>query len=298
MSELAPIVLFAYKRLDTLKKTVAALQNNILAKKSHLIVFSDGAKNERDEPLIEMVRNYLNTINGFKSVTINESNVNKGLATSIIEGVTKVISIYEKVIVLEDDLITSVNFLEFMNQALEFYQNNSNVLSICGYSPVIKGLNQTEVYFTQRSSSWGWACWEDRWMKIDWSVKSYSSFAKSYTAKRNFNKMGSDMSLMMKRQMSGKINSWAIRFCFHQFQHQLYSVHPAVSKIENIGLSEEYATNTFQKFSRFKSSFDFSSDNVFDFKKEIKLKDNIIAQFVNINSIKNRIISKLINIIH
>lgn len=297
MHHLAPIILFTYKRLDTLKKTVAALQNNTLAPQSDLIIFSDGAKKEEDNPVVEGVRNYLRKINGFKSVTINESPINKGLASSIIIGVSEVITKYKKVIVLEDDLITSTNFLEYMNQALMFYQNNPNILSICGYSPVIKGLNQTEVYFTQRSSSWGWACWEDRWMKIDWSVKSYSSFAKSYTAKRCFNKMGSDMSLMMKRQMEGKINSWAIKFCFHQFQHQLYSVHPAVSKIENIGFAEDNATNTIQKFSRFKSNFYFSSSNIFDFKKEIKLEGNIISQFVKVNSIKNRIINKLINFI-
>ena len=121
MNNLSPIVLFTYKRLDTLKQTITALIANPLALQSDLIIYSDGAKNEKDQIIIEEIRSYLKTITGFKSVRIIASKTNKGLATSIIQGVSEVLAEYHKAIVLEDDLITSTNFLDFMNAGLQEY---------------------------------------------------------------------------------------------------------------------------------------------------------------------------------
>jgi GT2 family glycosyltransferase len=114
--KLSPIILFAYNRPEHTKKTVEALQKNKLAKDSLLYIFSDGPKREDDVPKIKKVRDYIKTIKGFKKVEIFESNKNKGLANSVISGVTKIINKYGEVIVLEDDLITSPNFLVYMNK--------------------------------------------------------------------------------------------------------------------------------------------------------------------------------------
>jgi hypothetical protein len=296
MGNLSPIILFTYLRLESLKKTINALANNSLASDSDLIIFSDGPKSLKDEPTVKEVRAYLKSIQGFKSVTIHESSSNKGLAASIIQGVSDVLKVYPSAIILEDDLITSTNILAFMNQALNYYQDKPEILAISGFSPAIKGLREEEVYFTHRASSWGWACWEDRWSKIDWKCEYYHEFKQSTRLKSKFNEMGSDMSLMMKRQMEGKLNSWAIRFCFHQFQHQLFSVHPAISKIQNIGLSDELATNTYQKFNRYSSTLDHSGNNTFVFQNPISLNLKVIKQFIKDNSIEARIMNKLLNL--
>ncbi len=119
----APILLFTYKRLDVLKRTVTALQQNVLANGSNLFIFSDAAKTTEDEQLVSKVRHFIQTINGFKRIDIFEASLNKGLANSIMSGVTQIINVYGNVIVLEDDLLTSPNFLLFMNLSLHFYQN-------------------------------------------------------------------------------------------------------------------------------------------------------------------------------
>ena len=153
----APIVLFCYKRLETLIQTVEALQKNYLASESDLIVFSDAARSESDAVQVNAVRDYIKDISGFRSLSVNYARENKGLAASIIYGVSSVLEEHEHVIVLEDDLITSLNFLNFMNNALMHYEDNQQILSISGYSPAVEGLKDNDVYFTQRSSSWGWA---------------------------------------------------------------------------------------------------------------------------------------------
>ena len=298
MNRLSPIALFTFHRLGTLIKTVNALKANFQALDSDLIIFSDGARNSKDEQKIIEIRSYLKTINGFKSVTIHESITNIGLAKSIITGVSWVLKKYPTVIVLEDDLIPSTNFLSYMNQALTYYQDNTKVLSISGFSPIIYGLEINDIYFTKRSSSWGWACWADRWSIIDWQCDYYDAFRKNRKLKSKFNEMGSDMTLMLKKQMEGNINSWAIRFCFHQFQYNLFSVHPAVSKIQNIGISDELATNTYMKYNRFSSKIDDSGNESFFFTSQVFLSSKIIKQFVKDNTLASRIFYKILNLLN
>lgn len=291
---LAPIVLFTYKRVDTLKKTVEALQGNYLASKSDLIVFSDGSKNEVDSIAVNEVRHYLETLSGFKSVRIVTSLNNKGLANSIIEGVTEVLKKHEKVIVLEDDLVSSPNFLNYMNDALLFYQDDLRVFSISGFSIPIKSNKTFDVYFTNRASSWGWATWQYQWENIDWEVKDYETFKFNFRKRYQFNKMGSDLFGMLDRQMRGKINSWAIRWCYHQFKYDLFSVHPILSKISNIGFSEE-ASNTKKKNNRYSTLLDNRNEVNFSFTEQVKIEKYLIKQYVKPYSFFTRIKYKLFN---
>jgi len=296
MASLSPVVLFCYKRLDTLKRTIESLQQNYWADKSELYIFSDGSKKPEDEPRVLSVRNYLKTITGFKKLVITEAAKNKGLANSIIDGVTDIINQFAKVIVLDDDLVTSRNFLVYMNKGLDYYKDNPRIFSITGFSIPIKGLNENSVYFTQRANSCGWGTWKDRWTIIDWEVKDYAALMRSRSLRTAFNKMGSDMLGLLRKQKTGKINSWAIRWCYHQFKHGLYSVHPVVSKIKNIGYGSADATHTKESFNRFETKLDTGDTTDIDFNIPVRLEKNIIRQFVRPYSIPYRAMYKFMNV--
>ncbi|MGB9612872.1 MAG: sugar transferase [Candidatus Margulisiibacteriota bacterium] len=237
----APIVLFVYARPEHTKQTIEALALNRGADKSILIIFSDGPKSEDLAENVKKVRQYLHSIiekKIFRQVYIYESQRNKGLANSIIDGVTRVFSEYDSVIVLEDDLVTAPDFIEYMNDALIYYKDNPLIWSISGYTPPIKlpkGYNH-DIYLSYRACSCGWGTWKDRWEKVDWEVKDYSRFRRNLFERMAFNKGGSDMSKMLDYQMEGKIDSWAIRWCYSQFKHNMLTVYPVVSRIKNIGL--------------------------------------------------------------
>jgi GT2 family glycosyltransferase len=143
MIPLAPIALFVYNRPWHTRQTVEALKKNQLFDSSDLIILSDGAKDQASAQKVEEVRQYLRTISGFKSVKIIERDCNIGLAQSIISGVTQVINEYGRVIVMEDDLVTSPFFLRYMNDALECYENEDKVISIHGYCYPISVLPET-----------------------------------------------------------------------------------------------------------------------------------------------------------
>ena len=290
----APILLFVYNRLDTLTKAIRSLQQNSLAGESELFIFSDHPRAEKDAAAVAAVRAYIRTIDGFRRVQVREAQQNMGLASAIITGVSEIIERYGKVIVIEDDLETSMNFLSFMNGALDHYRDTSDVFSVGGYTKPMTGLPTDSVYFTMRATSWGWGTWKDRWQAIDWEVSDYQHFRGNKEVRKAFNRMGSDLSSMLDRQMNGEINSWAIRFCYHQFRQRQYTVFPAVSKVNNIGFSAS-ATHTKDRFNRFGTLLDATGNNIFHFPDVVRTDSRFVRRFRRPYSLPVRITYKLLN---
>lgn len=236
-----PIVLFVYKRLDVTIQTIEALKNNIGFVEHDIYIYSDGPKTSSDVEKVDEVRKYLKTISGFKKVKIIESTENKGLANSIIEGVSEIFKSYDRVIVLEDDLVTSKYFLSYMKNCLETYKCDDRIWSISGYVPPIDipSNYSSDVFLIRKGASWGWATWKDRWQTIDWEIKDYEEFKQNKKSIKEFNNVGDNMSRMLKLQMTGKIDSWAIRWIYNQFKLNKYTVYPTKSLVSNIGFGSE-----------------------------------------------------------
>lgn len=162
----APIVIFCYTRLDLLKKTVAALLKNKEAAETEVFFYSDGGKDEKSWRKVCAVRRYLCRLSGFKSVTVIEQKENKRLEFNVIQGITEVVEKYDRVIVLEDDIVVSKKFLSFMNQALETYNNHKNVMAIAGFNPCKFSESFPDTFCMRLIMGWGWATWKDRWAKF------------------------------------------------------------------------------------------------------------------------------------
>ena len=276
----APLVIFVYNRLGTTKQTLMAINENILAGDTDMYIFSDGAKNEADKLRIKEVREYIHefaTGSNFKHVFIIERESNKGLANSIIEGVTSIIKKYKKVIVLEDDLITNQSFLQFMNDCLDFYEHNSNVWSVGGTSYRMDSLSKykKDVYACYRGESWGWATWLDRWEKIDWTVSDYGEFIKNSKLQRKFKLGGQDRVGSLKRQMEGKTDSWAIRWNYQAFKENMITILPKKSLVKNIGFDGDGThCGTENKF-----HIDFDN-NPYEYELEdVKIEENLMKDF-------------------
>ena len=162
----APILLFTYNRPKHTIKTIESLKDNILAIHSNLFIYSDGPKSEEDRHLVNEVRKFIYNITGFKEVKIIKRDINFGLSKNIINGVTEMCNKYGKVIVLEDDLITSPYFLNFMNDGIDLYHNKHNVSSIHGYV-YPTSFNLPNNFFIKGADCWGWATWSSAWSHFE-----------------------------------------------------------------------------------------------------------------------------------
>jgi hypothetical protein len=239
---LAPICLFTYNRPYETKLTIEALKKNDLCPESELFIFSDGPKNYQSISLVNEVRDYIHSVTGFKNISIIESDKNKGLANSIINGVNQVIKKYGKVIVLEDDLITTPAFLAFMNQALNYYKSDKNIQSINGFSlQVRRNKNNSAIYFQKRPFSWGWATWADRWSlnMFNKNILRNEISSNSTILKKFKNECGDDIAKMLMNSIVNKNDSWYVRWAYNHFKTNKYSVYPYFSLVENIGFSKE-----------------------------------------------------------
>jgi len=235
MSNLSPIALFVYNRPDHTRRTVEALRKNELSNESNLIIFSDAAKSSKDNKAVCEVREYIDSVDGFKTVKIIERDVNYGLARSIIEGVSSLCSSYGKVIVLEDDLVTSPYFLTYMNDALNTYQDNEAVMHISGYMLPIDTTNLEETFFLRNSSCWGWATWDRSWKYFR---KEPKKLIGEYTRSmiRHFNMDGYyDFWSHVLLNENGLINTWAIFWYASIHKQKGLCLHPASSMVNNIG---------------------------------------------------------------
>ena len=239
----APIIIFVYNRADHFIQTYNALAACKEARESDLFIFSDGAKNESGKVKVDEVRAAVNTIKNsgdFKSVTVTESSVNKGLAASVISGVTEVINKYGKAIVVEDDCKVSPFFLNFINKSLDYYKDNKKIGSIAGYTPMIDLPSNCkhDVFAAYRSCSCTWSTWADRWQNIDWELKYIKDFYKSPGLIKKLNSNGSDRFIRLYRQTKGNGSSWSVRFGAHLVKNNLLTIYPRYSYNSNIGCDE------------------------------------------------------------
>lgn len=248
-SEKAPIVLFVYRRENNVEKLLEELSNDNLSGASDLFVFSDTSDISEHMDSINRVRRIVEDPRWescFRKVTVIKASEHKGLAKSVISGVTEVINKYGKVIVLEDDLEIGDNFLSYMNDSLDYYENSEKVWSISGHTPNMKSLKRYkhDVWFGYRGDSWGWATWKDRWDTIDWDVSSYDKFITDKKWQDKFNLGGKDLTHNLSMYMNGEIDSWAIRWCFEQSNQGKLTVYPRTSYIITRGYDGEGTHNT------------------------------------------------------
>lgn len=232
----APIVMFTYNRPEHTKQTIQALAQNSLSSESEITIYSDAPKSTKDIQGVEEVRDYLETISGFKTIRIIKQEKNQGLAKSIISGVSQSVRDSGRTIVLEDDMLTSPYFLKYMNEALDFYRNDKRVMHITGWSYPISGQGLDDGFLWRAMNCWGWATWEDRWAFFHKDVSTLYKQVPVFK-RRHFDLMGRRKYWSeVARNKSGEINSWAVFWYATIYLRSGLCANPTESLVQNIGL--------------------------------------------------------------
>lgn len=231
----APILLFVYNRPEHVRQCIASLQANELAAQSPLFIYSDAAKTPESREGVEQTRRFIRDIDGFASVTIIEREQNWGLARSIIDGVTTQVNHFGRVIVMEDDLIAAPYFLQFMNDALETYKDEPRVGHIQGCD-FTQDTSLPDTFLIKWTGSWGWGTWDRAWKLFNPNGKELLQQLeeRNLTHRFDFNSTYG-YTRMLRRQIEGKNNSWAIRWNASLFLADILSLNAGRSLIRNTG---------------------------------------------------------------
>lgn len=231
----APILLFVYNRPEHVRRNIQALLKNELAAESELFIYSDAAKDETSQAAVKEVRAFIRSIQGFKKITITERAENWGLARSIIDGVTTQINRYGRVIVLEDDLVVAPHFLQFMNDALETYRDEERVghIQACDFT---HDPSLPDTFLIKWTGSWGWGTWDRAWKHFNADGKALLTELESRKLTYTFDFNGKyGYTRMLRRQIEGKNNSWAIRWNASLFLKGILSLNVGKSLVQNEG---------------------------------------------------------------
>lgn len=236
--ENAPIVLFVFNRPKHTQITLNALLENKLACDTDIFIYADAPRNVADFEKTEEVKRLIYGTTGFKSITVIEREENYGLARNIIDGVTTVCEKYGRTIVLEDDIVTSPAFLQYMNNALSHYENNMNVWHISGWNYPIDPSGLPECFLWREMSCWGWGTWNNRWKHYK---KNPLALTKEFTAKdiREFNLDGHhNFWSQVIGNLNGTMNTWAIFWYATIFSNNGLCLNATTSLVKNIGFDD------------------------------------------------------------
>jgi hypothetical protein len=231
----APILLFVYNRPEHTRRCIESLLKNSLASESNLFIYADGAKDSTQQEAVNEVRNYIRSIQGFKQITLMERSENWGLARNIINGVTTQVNRYGKVIVLEDDLVVAPYFLQFMNDALEVYKNEPRVghIQACDFT---QDSSLPATFLIKWTGSWGWATWDRAWKHFNPNGNELLQELEERKLTYVFDFNGKyGFTRMLRRQIEGKNNSWAIRWNASLFLKDILSLNVGRSLVQNEG---------------------------------------------------------------
>jgi len=235
MNILAPIVVFTYNRPEHTLRAFNALLKNPLANESDIIIYSDSAKTANHNKAVDEVRSFLSEITGFRSKKVIHRDNNFGLAESIIQGVTGVLQESEKVIVLEDDMVVSPYFLEYMNEALDQFVDDNRVISVHGYVYPVD-IKLPEAFFLPGADCWGWATWRRGWEIFNPNGQYLLDELVQRHLIQEFDYNGTyPFSNMLKAQIKGANDSWAIRWHASAFLAGKLTLYPGRSLVHNSG---------------------------------------------------------------
>jgi hypothetical protein len=240
------IGVFCYNRASKLKTCIDALLKNPECPDMEIIFFSDGYKNESDKKGVLEVREYIDSIPGFKKVIKHYRETNVSTGPNFREGLTYLSNNYERFIIVEDDLVVSSNYIKYLSDGLEFYKDQKSVFCITAYVFPVKATNypyDSIVY--KRFCSYGWGGWGDRFKAVIWDHAQLNNLMNTSPGfKPRLNAEGYDLVRMLKKQINGIISTWDVQLQVHVAENRLKVIYPVLSKVNNIGFDEE-STNTF-----------------------------------------------------
>ena len=231
----APILLFVYNRPEHTRRVIESLKANAEAADSELFIYADQARSETDIQQVSEFRRLIRTTDGFKQVTVLDSEKNWGLDRNVIDGVTTQVNAHGRVIVMEDDLVVAPHFLRFMNDALEMYKNEEKVghIQACDFT---KDPSLPDTFLIRWTGSGGWATWERAWKHFNPDGKELLSRLEERHLTRYFDFNGNyPFTRMLRRQIAGKNNSWAIRWNASLFLDGILSLNVGKSLVQNTG---------------------------------------------------------------
>jgi hypothetical protein len=237
VSEPAPIALFIYNRPTALRRTLATLLKCEKFARSRVYVFADGPKFPSEKDAVEEARKVAIDMLGREAHYVF-AEANRGLASSLVSGVSDVVREHSRVIVVEDDLTLSRGFLDFLNRGLDRFEADERVYQVSGhFFDVPEFAARQQSLLLPITTTWGWGTWARAWRHLDLSAKGWSRLSSDAALRRRFNLQGAyDYASMLRRQVADQGKSWGALWYWSVFKRGGLTLFPPRTLVSNHGM--------------------------------------------------------------
>lgn len=233
---MTPVAIFCHRRPGHLRRTIEALASCDGFADHPVTVFSDGPRTPEEAEGVAAVREVVRDMLGSRA-DLRAAETNRGLARSIIGGVSELCDSHGRVIVIEDDLDLAPSFLTHMTRALDRHADDPRVMQVSGHMfdvPEFAGRDRT--VFLPLITTWGWATWGRAWKAFDAQAAGWEALLHDRALRHRFNVEGAyDYTTMLRRQMEGRRDSWGVRWYWSVFREQGLTVFPPRTLVRNMG---------------------------------------------------------------
>jgi hypothetical protein len=229
------VVIFTYDRPDHLERLLYTYYKNQISVLLPTTIYMDAPKSSEAKKAQIKTTKIINRYNDvFKNIKLIKRKINLGSKMNIITGITESFDNFKKLIILEDDLVLSENFLEFLSVCLEYFEGSEYVYHISGCS-LIENTPTLDPYFTKYMNCWGWGTWKDKWQQLCPSSRSYK-YDMNKDEIYNFNFDNShDFHRQLYENRKGMISTWAILWYACIFKNDGLCLSPGISLVDNKG---------------------------------------------------------------
>ena len=232
-----PILITAFNRPDRLARLIASLQADA---PPVVRIAIDGPRNSADRAGVEETRRVATTVEWECDLEVWARETNAGIATAIPEAVSRTLSEFDRVFVIEDDVSVGPQAYEFMCRALDQWETEPTIYSVSAYNMVpVDQLSRPDdpVRLSRVMSSYAWGTWRDRWTAYDPEMTWFAEQSLSDLTKF----FGSRVVAMRWRQhhrmvASGLVDSWAYRWVMSSWAKSGTSVVPNRNLIDYCGV--------------------------------------------------------------
>lgn len=238
-----PVAVFTYNRPDHTRQLLNSLSKCARLDECKVFIFSDGARVPEHRLAVDETRRIIRNWAEQNEATIVEREENWGLARSIVSGVDQLCEEFGRVIVVEDDMILSPRFVDYMISALDRYQHDDLIYQISGFMFPVPHSSDKDVFFLPLTTTWGWATWQRAWKLYSMNTTEALTALENPVVQNAFDLDGSyPFSQMLKDSVTKRNDSWGIHWWWTVFQAKKLVLHPSHSLV-SVGGFDGTGTN-------------------------------------------------------
>ena len=209
-------------------------------KPPRLYLVCDGIRNQKDIKKVNECRNISNLVDWSCKVINIFSDFNLGCKKRVITGITEAFKSEEKLIILEDDCIPTIEFFKYMDECLETYENNDEIAIISGSNLLdYKFVEQDKIGFSNYINCWGWGTWKSTWNLFDafLSIQEVNQTFRTIMKNKNLSFFEKKYWLYIFRNAIYTRTIWDFYLQYFFFKYNWKSVYPAFNLVHNIGFA-------------------------------------------------------------